>query len=129
MAQPLGNDALDTFGSLLMKRVRDWSIQQCDALVDGKMKGEVAQRLSTDIVQLDDVHRTAVHRLIPYIVDTVLHYTLWMFEQEQSLQVAVRDANGVPVDLRAVELGDLDGYLIDWVAQFSQELPSDLSVS
>ncbi len=129
MGQLLGNDALNIFGSLLMKRVRDWSIQECGALVDGKMTGEVAQRLSAEIVQLDDVHRTAVHRLIPYIVDTVLHYMLWMFEQEQSLQVMVHDTNGVPVDLRAVELGDLEGYLIDWVAQFSQESPSDLSAS
>jgi hypothetical protein len=113
-------EALDRFGELLVKQVRDPSVWEWREILHGRMKGVTAERLRPRLSLLNPNDRAFMEGLVPEIVDTVLHYVLWTLEQEESVDVSVKVPGGVVPSLREVSDG-LAGELHDWIPRFSTE--------
>jgi hypothetical protein len=114
--------ALDKFGQLLMNKVRDEAITDWKMMIDGRMKGESAEKLREILRPLSDDDKKIVVQLIPGVVDTVLHHLLWTAEQQVDLQLGIQTAEGVE-SLRDISDG-LPGELYTdegWIARFSKE--------
>lgn len=114
--------ALDRFGELLMVRVRDQSIDQWDRTLAGKMLSARDRQLAGAYASIDEGGRHFADRLVPDVVDTVLHYLLWVIEDTPWLQVRVDDGSEESVEVRQVSDG-LPGELYTedgWIARFSR---------
>jgi hypothetical protein len=114
--------ALDKFGQLLMRKVRDEAITDWKMMLDGRMKGESAERVRELLRNLSEADKNLLLQLIPGVVDTVLHHLLWTTEQESDLQVGIKIDDGIE-DLRNISDG-LPGELYTdegWIAQYSKE--------
>jgi len=116
----LDNEALDRFGELLVRRVWDPSIWEWTETLHGRMKGETAEQLRPDLSRLDRRQISFIERLLPEIIDTVLHNLLWMLEQEEDVDISVQLPNGTVPSLRDVSDG-LAGELYDWIPRFSSK--------
>ena len=119
MAPPAIREALDHFGELLIKRVREKAILDWTKILDGRMKGETAKRLRSELSRLGRGELALIERLVPQIVDTALHHLLWALEQEESVDVAVKTSSGVVPSLREVSDG-LAGELYGWIPRFGE---------
>jgi hypothetical protein len=117
---PPAKEALDRFGELLIKRVRDKAILDWRKILDGRMKGETAERLRPEISRLGPGELALIERLVPQIVDTALHHLLWTLEQEESIGIAVQTPAGAVPSLREVSDG-LAGELDRWIVRFGKE--------
>ena len=115
----LSEQALDHFGEILIKRVRAEAILDWTKILDGRMKGVRAERLRPELSGLDPGQMALIQRLLPQVVDTVLHHLLWTLEQEESIDVAVRTAEGLVPSLREVSDG-LAGELYGWIPRFGE---------
>jgi hypothetical protein len=111
--------ALDVFGELLVTRVREKAIRDWMKQLDGRMKGETADRLRPDIEELGPGQLALLRRLVPQIVDTTLHHLLWTLEQERSIEVLVSGSSG-PESVRSLSDG-LPGELYEWIERFGAE--------
>jgi hypothetical protein len=114
--------ALDKFGQLLMKRVRDEAVTDWKMMIDGRMKGASAEKVREFLGRLSEAEKKLFSQLIPGVVDTVLHHLLWTVEQESDLYVGVETDNGIE-NLREISDG-LPGELYSdegWIARFSKE--------
>jgi hypothetical protein len=120
MAPPATKEALAHFGELLIRRVREKAILDWTKILDGRMKGETAERLRPELSRLDPGELALIERLVPQIVDTALHHLLWTLEQEESVDIAVKTSAGVVPSLREVSDG-LAGELYEWIPRFSKE--------
>lgn len=121
-------EALDTLGRILMTRVRDKSVSEWDRIVAGEMKDASSRQIHSDLHQLGDASAAMVSRLIPAVVDTVIHHLLWTLEQEQRLDLVVRLEKASVSNLRDVSDG-LPGELYTeegWIARFSRERRGDV---
>lgn len=118
----MNQEALDHFGDLLAKRVRDEAISDWDMILNGQMKdaesAEIAGRLTK--LNLSDSQRAFIIDLIPRVVDTTLHHLLWTLEQEDTVDVAVKTPEGVVPSLRDASDG-LAGELYGWIPRFSRQ--------
>ncbi len=114
--------ALDHFGSVLTKRVRDEAISDWDMILDGRMKDAGSQeiRMQIERLHLSKDQIEFFRRLIPRIIDTTLHHLLWTLEEEDSIDVAVKTQAGSVPSLRDVSDG-LAGELYSWIPRFSRE--------
>lgn len=117
-------EVLNLFGSLLMKRVRDWSIQDIDMLVSGQAKGLTAERFQNLFAQPNDNCKALIQQVTPDIVDFTIHNLLWMLEQEGEIEVFVRLKSGEFLNLKDASDG-LTGENYEWIRQFSQERYTD----
>ena len=108
--------ALDLFGELLVTRVREKAILDWMKQLDGRMKGETADRLRADIAVLGETQLALLRQLVPQIVDTTLHHLLWTLEQERSVEVVVVGSGGSQ-SLRNLSDG-LPGELYEWIERF-----------
>ena len=114
--------ALDKFGQLLIKRVRDEAVTDWKMMIDGRMKGASAEKVREFLGRLSEAEKKLFSQLIPGVVDTVLHHLLWTVEQESDLYVGVETDNGIE-NLREISDG-LPGELYSdegWIARFSKE--------
>lgn len=114
--------ALDKFGRLLMTRVRDEAVSDWKMMIDGRMKGESAERVRELLHNLSEVDKELLFQIIPGVVDTVLHHFLWTTEQESDLQVGIKMEDRIE-DLRDISDG-LPGELYTdegWIARYSKE--------
>jgi hypothetical protein len=114
--------ALDKFGQLLMRDVRDEAITDWKMIIDGRMKGDLAEKIREMLRNVSETDRKVLLQLIPGVVDTVLHHLLWTTEQQSDLQV------GIKIDDRIEELREIsDGlpgelYTDDgWISRYSRE--------
>lgn len=115
--------ALDTFGQMLMSNVRDEAISDWKMIIDGRMKDESSERVRTTLASLSNAQRDAVLRLIPQVVDTVLHHLLWTLEQTENVNVSVQSNDEFVPSLREASDG-LSGELYSdegWIARYSSE--------
>ncbi len=114
--------ALDHFGNVLSKCVRDEAISDWDMILDGRMKDAGSQeiRMQIERLQLSEDQIEFLRRLVPRIIDTTLHHLLWTLEQEESIDVAVKTQAGSVPSLREVSDG-LTGELYSWIPRFSRE--------
>jgi hypothetical protein len=124
---PDDNPQLEFFGRLLMEHVRDRSIGDSDRLLDRRSNSMIARRATEIISSLDDQDIAVVRRLIPIIVDATLHHLLWTLEQWPNARVAIATDSGSVDDIRTVTLGELQGYLYNWIPRFSKEPYDSLS--
>lgn len=115
MSEPV----LDAFGQAFIEQSRDPSIVQWDHTVTGQMKGAYSQRMYERLKSLDSEQMEAVRTMIPGLVDLVLHNVLWMLERAEAIHIGIDTDAGLIPDIREVALGDLQGYLYDWIPRFS----------
>ena len=120
MPTPLTKEALDRFGEILIKQVRDKAILDWTKILDGRMKSETAERLRPELSRLDPGELALIERLVPQIVDTALHHLLWTLEQEESVDIAVKTPAGAVPSLREISDG-LAGELYGWIPRFSKQ--------
>ena len=73
------------------------------------------------LAALDPDQVAVVRRLIPVVVDATSHHLLWTLEQWPEVHLGVTLPVEAVSDVRQVALGDLQGYLYDWIPCFSQE--------
>lgn len=114
--------SLDKFGELLMRKVRDEAVLSWKMMLDGRMKGEAAEKVRSIVRDFSENDKQILSQLVPGIVDTVLHHLLWMAEQELDIQLGIKSADGTE-DLRDISDG-LPGELYSsdgWIARFSRE--------
>jgi hypothetical protein len=122
----MSNPLLDKFGELLMRRVRDKAIGDWERIVAGQMRGASAERVRQQIASLAPQQTEILLKLIPQIVDTTLHHLLWTVEQEQSVDLVLKDEQGVAHSAQEASDG-LPGELYGdqgWIARFSTK-PKD----
>ena len=116
--EDLINDALNRFGEIVVRRVRDESVEQWMKILNGRAKGATAESLRPELSRLNRNQIALIERLVPMIVDTVLHHLLWTLEQVEDVDISVQLPNGVVPSLREVSDG-LAGELYDWIEWFS----------
>lgn len=118
-----GKKVLEDFGKLLMLRVRDDAIWRCDSLVNGHLKGELAEKVRQELGPLTEKELEKIHKLIPEIVDSVIHRFLFMIEDTRNLRLLYRlDETSEFTDL-GEESDGLAGELYasdGWIARFSK---------
>jgi hypothetical protein len=118
----LHKQLLDLFGEILIHQVRDESIDDWEMMLDGRMKGELAEQVRSRIARFDQKAIHTLKELLPKIVDTVLHHSLWTIEQDERLDVRMTDATGT-INIREASDG-LAGELYGengWIAHFSNK--------
>jgi hypothetical protein len=116
---------LDRFAVMLMRRVRDRAIRDCDRLASGTMVGPSAEHWR-ELLQTDA--RRAVEALIPSIVDQVLFELLGAIDNDE-LPLAWRREDGSFIPLEELGLGEMAGWLMgsdgSWRGRFSAERVHD----
>ncbi len=122
--------ALDTFGELLITKVRDKAILEWRMIMSGHMKGEhTASVLKAR--EWSPETKALFLSLVPEIVDTVLHHFLWTFEQNEHIRIAMELPDEKVESLSAISDG-FPGELYSeegWIARFSKESNPWLSSS
>jgi len=110
-------NALDEFGKRLMEKVRDEAVSDWEMILNGKMKGERAERIRAIV----ESNPQAVPAVLPDIVDTVLHRLLNWFENDQEFELCVKDSVGLkPLSGESDGLaGELYGSR-GWISKFSK---------
>jgi len=116
----MSNPALDKFGELLIKSVRDKAARDWERIINGETKGKTAQAVMHQIGSFNTEQREVLIKLVPQIIDTVLYHLLFTAEQEQNLKLIMRcDDN--EQNLKEISDG-LAGELYGtqgWIARFS----------
>lgn len=120
--QAMSEQALDRFGEVLMRQVRDEAISDWHMILDGKMKDAESQEIRSRLDQagVNRIQLEIIRQLVHRIVDTTLHHLLWTLEQEKSIDVSVRLGEEVIGSLRDLSDG-LAGELYNWAPRFSKE--------
>src|SRR5207302_220548 len=98
-------EALDEFGALLMKRVRDKAIREWDMIVDGRMRDADSERIRKMLSALDTEGLAVLHAVIPRVADTTLHHLLWTLEEVKHVRIVVETEAGLVPDLARVSDG------------------------
>lgn len=115
--------ALDYFGEVLMKKVRDPAISQWEGIIDGRMKSASAQRVHDALAGLNPEQMEVLRSLVPQIVDTTLHHLLWTLEQNENIDVAVKTPTESVKSIRDVSDG-LSGEVYGddgWISSYSKK--------
>jgi hypothetical protein len=126
----MSQTALDTFGELLMTKVRDKAILDWEMIISGRMKGE--QTASVLKARAWSPENKALFlSLVPEIVDSVLHHLLWTFEQNEHVRIAVDLPDEQVESLNAISDGFPGELYSDegWIARFSTKPNPWLSTS
>jgi hypothetical protein len=118
---------LDTFGEILIKKVRDVTIHNWDNIIDGKMKGQRSKEIREKLSIFNDEQIEVLKELFPMVVDSTLHHLLWTLEQEDGIKLSVE------VDQKVNSIRDIsDGlagelYTEDgWIMRFSEKRYKEL---
>jgi hypothetical protein len=124
----VASEALDELGTFLMRNVRDTAIRASRLTVDGKMHGAAADAAGAILKDNQDC-REAVGKLVPMIVDEVLHALLYGIQESQSIRLLLT------VDGQAVNAADIsDGLQGEpwsnrgWIARFSAYKEPDYAI-
>jgi hypothetical protein len=115
--------ALDKFGTILMEKVRDESIQQWEDTLEGRVKAPALLKLNSAVSQFTPEQKEFLRAVISKVVDTTLHHLLWTLEQEEDVKVSVGIDAGVTSDIAKASDG-LSGELYSdegWIRRFSKE--------
>jgi hypothetical protein len=112
---------LEFLGNLLMKHVRDRTIEDVDRLLQRHSTTVIAARMTEWLASFSSDDIEVIRHLIPIFVDTTLHHLLVAFEQWPEVSIGVTADSERVDDIRAVALGDLQGYLYQWIPRFSEE--------
>jgi len=119
----MSENPLDVLGELLMAQVRDKSIEDWEKILDGRMKGQTAEVLRQELAGSDKAVPDILKRMVPCVVDTVLHHLLWTLEQEQAIKLSIEIDGKATPSMRELSDG-LSGELYGergWIVKFSQK--------
>lgn len=110
---------LDRIGELLVKQVRDPSIDNIRNVLLGRMKGDDAERVRKALAGLEDEALVKFAAVVPELVDQVVHNLCVMLEEDDDLDLVLETNSGSVVasqesDGLAGELYGEDG----WLARF-----------
>ena len=112
--------AIEEFANLIVRRVRDEAINNCDRILTTNAKSPIAKRWAE---AAGDDGAKAISATIPDIVDQAIFALLDAIDHGQiSLQFVA--SNGTRVDLTEEGLGELAGWYMGsggWRASFSKE--------
>ncbi|WP_149497049.1 hypothetical protein [Roseiconus lacunae] len=115
----MSKQILEELGRRLMLEVRDETLSDWEMILDGRMKGERAERIRE---LTKDKDGGALASAIPEVVDSVLHHLLrWLEEEEQFrlvAQIGAELSEGI-----AQESDGLSGELHTsegWIARYSE---------
>ena len=111
---------VDGFAELLMRLVRDESIDGCESLLNGEVRGRRAEHWREVVTQSGP--KDALGELIPDIVDQVLFSLLDAIDSD-SLLLAWRPEDGSWTSLSELGHGEMAGWLMSgkggWIDKFS----------
>lgn len=122
----LSKSALDYFGEIIIKRVRDEAIDDLERIISGKMKGTVNERIYARTSTFSPNDLEFIEDLLRRAVDRTLHHLLWTFEQEENLNIAINSETETVESVRDISDG-LAGELYTedgWIARFSKKPPT-----
>lgn len=114
------HQAVEKFGRLIVKALRDGAIGFIERAVKGQWKAPSLHRLQSDLASLTPEQREVVRRCLVRAIDTGLHDFLFALvevnDRDQGVEVIVDGQN-------VVELSDgLHGepFVDGWIAKYSQ---------
>jgi hypothetical protein len=116
----MSKEVLDQFGKLVIKYVRDWSIDETSKLVHGKQKSCKKSELDKYLASLPSETKNAIDRFIPVVVDTTLHYFLFLIEGNPNLDLIMKSQDGIHSIKK--ESDGLSGEIytdMGWIEQYS----------
>lgn len=119
----MSNKFLDQFGKIFIKQVRDHTIADWDAYLDGIRKSPAGPMVNAAIAKMSESEREAISVVLPGIVDTVLHNVLFLVESEERIKLTISTDDDESVSLAEISDG-LAGELPSkngWIAKFSSE--------
>lgn len=114
---------LDFFGQILIERIRDEAIDDWERISQGKMRDDESKIIFETLRSLSPEQVQFIIHLFPKIVDTTLHHLLWTLEQEESLNVLVKDGESKLQNIKEISDG-LAGELYTedgWISRFSNK--------
>ncbi len=114
--------ALDEFGRRLIGEVRDETISDWQMILSGQMKGDRARRIRAQVEHVSEDMSLTIERIVPEIVDSVLHHLLRWLEEDSDFKLSGEVAGQILVDL-AEESDGLAGELYTdegWIARFGR---------
>ena len=112
------NKELEKFGEIFMLEVRDRTIREYDKILNGTMKGIIAEQVRDTLSDFDAEQIEKIKWLIPKIVDTELHKFLYLIESSDEIDLLFHQQNIKELsDGLSGELYTEDG----WIMKYSQE--------
>lgn len=117
----MGQSNVDEFAEALISTVRDRSVNSFDGILVRNMRSETTKKY---VQEFGENLESAIHNVIPDIVDTTLFYLLQAIDSGD-LCLYYKSKDGEVIDLDAEGLGELAGnYLSDdaegWRQRFSR---------
>lgn len=111
-------DALSYLGEVLMREVRDRTIEGFDNRINGKMRDAKSQKLFEESKQIGNEEYKMIEKIIPQVVDLCIHNILCMIEDNSKIDVRIDDESVDEIsDGLAGELYTKDG----WIHRFSKQ--------
>jgi hypothetical protein len=114
---------LDFFGQVLIERVRDEAIDDWERIFQGKMRDNESKNIFETLRSFSPEQIQIIINLFPKIVDTTLHHLLWTLEQEEDVNLLVKDKENKFINIREISDG-LAGELYTedgWISRFSNK--------
>lgn len=114
---------LDSFGKLLVERVRDRSIFIHEKILSGEMGSKESISLYESAKK--DPNKKLISDCIISAIDETIHHFLWMIEQYEEFDLVYRDGDKI-TSLRDISDGLCGEPLTEegWIARFSKYPPS-----
>ncbi|MFC3801529.1 epimerase [Cohnella sp. GCM10012308] len=115
---------LEQFGEILIRNVRDKAISQWEKVFSGTMKDETSKKIyETSVEMLSEDQKNFLQDTISQVVDTTLHYLLWTLEENERLNLNIKNDEGLDVGIKNITDG-LPGELYTedgWILKFSKK--------
>jgi hypothetical protein len=119
----MANQELEEFAKLVMERVRDVTIDDWNALIEGRIRGPSGTIVQNAISDYSEAQKQLLaERIVPEIVDYTLHHFFRFIDGFESVTVHSVDSSEP-----SGELIDRDDALANrlygedgWIARFSQ---------
>lgn len=118
----MSEKALDNFGEILIREVRDKTIMNWKKMLDGRMKGNTAQQVIEKLDCFTDQQIKILEWMLCKFADNQLHNLLFMLEENSNIDLTI-DESGKKQNIRELSDG-LAGELYTedgWIARFSKE--------
>jgi len=120
----MSDAALEKFGTFLIRRVRDESIEVWRMKITGQMKDKASQTLYQEVAKMPDECQRILERAGGLVTDLVLHNLLWALAQSEDIDISVRLDDGELIPDLSTESDGFPGELCTedgWISRFSNE--------
>jgi hypothetical protein len=120
--------ALDRFGELLVKSLRDKAIEQNEMLLAGQLRGKAVQPLQARVGALSEDQKDVIRDVVNDLLNVALHDFLFALQDAHDRNL------GIEVVVDGSNIAELSGMLHGealgpdgWIDRFSKILPRPLS--